>query len=136
MVPAPTPAEDDLAVRNVIALVAHRADGGDVDAYVDLFTPDASWEMPGAPRRGQDDIREGSLARRAAGETGPGSHTRHLVSTIAVSVAGDRAEADSCWLFYVDTTTEPRVRLMGTYHDTFERTASGWKLARRQITFG
>jgi 3-phenylpropionate/cinnamic acid dioxygenase small subunit len=133
---APNPAEDELAVRNLIALVAQRADGGDVDAYVDLFTPDARWEMPGAPRTGHDDIRAGSLARRAAGETGPGSHTRHLVTTVAVTLAGDRAEADSCWLFYVDTATEPRVRLMGTYHDEYQRTAAGWKLARRQITFG
>lgn len=133
---APIPADDDLAIRNLIALLAQRADGGDVDAYVDLFTPDASWEMPGAPRRGHDDIRAGSVARRAAGETGPGSHTRHMVNTIAVSVTGERAEADSYWLFYVDTTSEPRVRLMGTYHDTFERTASGWKLARREIAFG
>ena len=133
---APSPADDELAVRNLIALVAQRADGGDVDAYVDLFTADARWEMPGAPRTGQDDIRAGSLARRAAGETGPGTNTRHLVTTIAVTVTEDRADADSCWLFYVDTTTEPRVRLMGTYHDEFARTAAGWKLARRQITFG
>jgi uncharacterized protein (TIGR02246 family) len=133
---ATSPADDELAVRNVIALVAQRADGGDVDAYVELFTPNASWEMPGAPRKGHADIRDGSLARRAAGETGPGSHTRHVVTTIAVTVDGDEAEADSVWLFYVDTTTEPRVRLMGTYHDTLARTASGWKLARRQISFG
>jgi uncharacterized protein (TIGR02246 family) len=132
----PTPAGDDVAVRNLIALVAQRADGGDVDAYVDLFTRDASWEMPGAPRKGHADIREGSLARRAAGETGPGSHTRHVVTTTAVTIDGDDAEADSVWLFFVDTSTEPRVRLMGTYHDTLARTPSGWKLARRQISFG
>jgi ketosteroid isomerase-like protein len=133
---ATTPAEDDAAVRNVIALLAQRADGGDVDAYVDLFTPDASWEMPGAPRKGHADIRSGSLARRSAGETGPGTHTRHVVTTTAVTVNRDSAEADSYWLFLVDTSREPRVRLMGTYHDTFERTAAGWKLARRQISFG
>jgi uncharacterized protein (TIGR02246 family) len=132
----PTPAEDELAVRNVIARVAQRADGGDVDAYVDLFTPDASWEMPGAPRRGHADIREGSLARRAAGDTGPGSNTRHVVTTTAVCVTGDDAEADSYWLFYADTATQPRVALMGTYHDTFVRTNAGWKLDRRQIGFG
>jgi hypothetical protein len=45
-------ADDKFAVRNVIARLALYADGPDVDAYSDLFTPDASWEMPGAPRKG------------------------------------------------------------------------------------
>jgi hypothetical protein len=39
-------------------------------------------------------------------------------------------------MFYGDTTTAPAVRLMGLYHDTFRRTDEGWKLARREITFG
>ena len=72
--------------------MAQLADGADVDAYVDLFTPDGSWEMPGAPRRGHDDIRAGSLARRAAGDIGPGSHTRHVVTILSVAVDGDDAD--------------------------------------------
>ncbi|MBV8986349.1 MAG: nuclear transport factor 2 family protein, partial [Acidimicrobiia bacterium] len=39
-------AEDDLAVRNLVARVAQYADGPDVDAYVGLFTLDAVWDMP------------------------------------------------------------------------------------------
>jgi len=129
-------AEDELAVRNLVARVAQYADGPDVDAYVALFTADAVWDMPGAPRRGQDEIRAGSEERRAAGTIGPGSNTRHVVSTIAVTIDGDQAVADSVWQFYADTASAPRLQLMGTYRDQCVRTDGKWKLAHRTITFG
>jgi len=129
-------AEDELAARNVVARVALYADGPDVDAYVNLFTPDAAWEMPGAPRHGHAEIRAGSEERRAAGQIGPGSNTRHVVSTVAVTIDGDKAVADSYWQFYVDTASAPRLQLMGTYHDELVRVGADWKLARRQITIG
>jgi uncharacterized protein (TIGR02246 family) len=130
------PTADELEIRNLIARIALAADGPDVEAYVALFTPDARWEMPGAPRRGRADIREGSLARRAAGQIGPGSATRHVVSTLAVMVHGDRALASSYWQFFTQTTTEPHLALMGAYHDELVRTEDGWLLSRRQITIG
>ena len=43
---------------------------------------------------------------------------------------------ESYWMFYGDTAAAPTLRLMGHYHDHFRRTADGWKLARRDITFG
>src|SRR5207248_5233704 len=110
-------AEDELAVRNVVARVAQCADGPDIDAYVALFTPDAIWDMPGAPRRGHTEIRSGAEERRAAGQTGPGSNTRHVVSTLAVTIHENEALADSVWQFYADTNTSPRLQLMGMYHD-------------------
>jgi uncharacterized protein (TIGR02246 family) len=131
-----TAADDELAVRNVVARVAQFADGPDVDAYVSLFTPDAVWDMPGAPRQGHDQIRAGSMERRAAGQIGPGSNTRHVVSTVAVHIHEDHAVADSVWQFYVDTASAPRLQLMGTYHDEFRRLGQEWKLARRRITIG
>jgi len=131
-----TTADDELAVRNLVARVAQYADGPDVDAYVALFTPDAVWDMPGAPRHGHAEIRAGSKERRVAGQTGPGSNTRHVVSTTAVTLDGDGAVADSVWQFYVDTNTAPRLQLMGTYRDELRRVGQEWKLAHRQITIG
>ncbi|HEV8296815.1 MAG TPA: nuclear transport factor 2 family protein [Acidimicrobiales bacterium] len=128
---------DELEIRNLIARLAHLADGGDLNEYVSLFTEDASWEMPGGPRRGRADILAGATERRTTGTTGPGSATRHVLTTIGVTIDdADTATTDSYWMFYGDTTTAPAVRLMGLYHDTFRRTDEGWKLARREITFG
>lgn len=129
-------ADDELAVRNLVARVAQYADGPDIDAYVALFAPDAVWDMPGAPRRGHAEIRAGSEERRAAGQIGPGSNTRHVVSTTAVTVDGDLAIADSVWQFYVDTDTAPRLQVMGTYRDECRKVGAEWKLAHRRITIG
>jgi 3-phenylpropionate/cinnamic acid dioxygenase small subunit len=131
-----TAADDELEIRNVLARLSLWADDGELDDYVGLFTADAVWAMPGAPRQGHAEIRAGAEARRAAGETGPGSATRHAVTTTAVQVDGDAAEAQSTFLFFGDTTGTPTLRLVGGYRDTLVRTGEGWKVARREITFG
>jgi 3-phenylpropionate/cinnamic acid dioxygenase small subunit len=128
--------QDDAAVRNLIARIAHIADTGDVDDYVHCFTADARWELPGAPRCGRADIRAGSQARRDSGEIGPGSATRHVVGTTAVDVDGAGARARSYFQFFVQTTTTPQLRLVGQYDDLFVRGPDGWLLAHRRITLG
>lgn len=128
---------DHLAVQTLIARIAQLADMGDLDEYVECFTDDARWEMPGAPRVGRAAIREGGTHRRSAGEAGPGSHSRHVVNTIAVSVAGDIARATSYWQFYVDTASgSPRLHSLGAYDDEFIRDDGVWRLATRRITRG
>lgn len=127
---------DELEVRNVLARLALLADDGDLEAYVQLWTSDAAWEMPGAPRHGRDAIRQSALDRRRSGEAGPGSATRHLVSTVAVTVDGDEAVAESYWQFITQTTTTPVLGMLGHYRDTLVRTDDGWRVARRQITVG
>jgi uncharacterized protein (TIGR02246 family) len=136
--PAGEQAADEWAVRNVIVRLAQYADGlGSVDQYADLFTEDAEWLMPGAPRHGREDILSGSRERRAAGGIGPGSNSRHVVASTAVEfTTDDEAVADSYWMYFVETDQVPRLTLMGHYRDTVRRTADGWKMARREITFG
>jgi len=131
-------AADEWAVRNVIVRLAQYADGlGSCEQYADLFTEDADWLMPNAPRKGRADILEGSIARRAEGGVGPGSNSRHVVASTAVEfTTDDEAVADSYWVYYVETNVAPRVTLVGHYHDTLHRTPEGWKMARREITFG
>lgn len=135
---------DELAIRNLIAAVAQLADAGAVDDYLALFTDDAVWEMPdnptvgvGASRRtGRDEIRAGVVERRDAGVQGPGSHARHVITTVRVAVDGDTATGQIYWLFYGDTATAPVLRSMGQYDDTYRRGRNGWQLARRSIVIG
>ena len=136
----------ELEIRNVLALLAQLADSGDADAYVALLTDDVVWAMPENPaiglaaseRRGRDEIATGQRERIAAGHQGPGSNTMHLVSTISVEVdaGGDTARAHSNFQYWVRTSTEPTVMNVGRYRDELRRTADGWQLARRTITFG
>ena len=131
-------AADEWAGRNVIVRLAQYADGlGSCEQYAELFTVDAEWLMPNAPRHGRADILEGSIARRAEGGVGPGSNSRHIVAATAVEFTNDdEAVADSYWVFYVETNTAPKATLVGHYHDIIVRTEDGWKMARREITFG
>lgn len=133
-------AADDLAIRNLVARLAHLADmagAEELDEYVAMFTEDASWEMAGNERRGRDAILEGARERRQSGTQGPGTHSRHVITTQAVRFDGpDTAVSDAYFLFVADTDTSPVIRLVGHYHDRFRREAGIWRLARRRITRG
>ena len=129
---------DEAEVRHVIVRLAQYADGlASCEEYAALFTEDAEWLMPGAPRPGRADILAGSLERRAAGGVGPGSNTRHVIASTAMEFPDrDTAVADSYWMFFVETDSAPRLQLMGTYRDTLRRTGGGWLMARREVSFG
>ena len=127
---------DDAAIRNVVARLAQLADEGDLEEYTGLFADDALWEMPGAAIRGRENLLAGAIERRAAGTVGPGSNTRHVITTQAVSVDGNEATSDAYWQFWVNTAAEPSVALFGTYRDRLVRTEGGWKLAHRTISYG
>jgi len=131
---------DELAIRNLIARLAQFADMAPIDGlddYIACFTDDASWEMGDIVNQGRERLLEAARERRRAGQQGPGTNSRHVITTMAVSADGsDTATSDCYFLAYGDTTTSPNVKLMGHYHDTFRRTPDGWKLARRQISVG
>ena len=129
---------DDLAIRNLIARIAHLADHGeDLDVYLTCFTEDAEWNFPIGARKGHADILAGAKDRRATGTTGPGSNSRHILTTIDVRVDdSDVATSDSYFVFLVETNVAPKIFNNGHYHDTWVRTADGWKLKVRDIVLG
>ena len=68
---------------------------------------------------------------------GPGTATRHVLTTTAIFVeSDDRATARSYFMFYGDTASQPVLRNMGQYDDVLVRRERGWQLAHRTITFG
>jgi len=128
----------------LIARIAQLADSGTPEDYIACFTEGAAWELadagglPMAVQRvvGRHDLMTGVHTRRTAGIQGPGSHTRHDVSSITVDVDGDRAEARSYFRYYTGTDAVPTIVALGTYTDSFVRGASGWLLHQRVITRG
>jgi ketosteroid isomerase-like protein len=125
---------DEREIRNLLARLGHLADYGDLDVYLTQFTEDAVWERPGDRRQGHADILAGAQERRASGIQGPGTHSRHINTTMWVDVDGsDTAEAHSYFLFVQNTTTTPTLSVVGHYHDVLRRTPDGWKLAHRRI---
>jgi len=126
---------DELEVRNLVARLAHLADEGTLEDYIALFTDDGIWDGGAVfgTRKGKADILAGAKERRATGQSGPGAHNRHVLTTTAVRVEGDRASARSNFLFYVECDKTPIARVVGVYQDELRKTPSGWKLARRTI---
>ena len=137
---------DEMEIRNLVAHVAHLADmTPDLDDYLPCFTADAVWEMNANAAEGlshsrtvgHEEILADRRERRGDGFQGPGTHTRHVNTTLAVTVHDDdTAEAESYWLFIGDTDSQPVLRAIGHYRDQFRRTDEGWKLSHRQITNG
>lgn len=140
--PRPSPEEraglraltDELAIRNLVARISQLTDDGDPDEYAHCFADGATWEMPGAPRHGRDDIRAGLLDRRAIKACGPGTESRHMITTLSVRTDGsDRASAESTWMFCTELRTGPIVRATGRYSDDLVRTDEGWQVLRRRV---
>jgi uncharacterized protein (TIGR02246 family) len=127
-------AADELAVRNLIARIAHCADESAVEGYADLYAEDAVWGMRGKePLRGLHAIIEATRRRREEGITGPDSNTRHVISTIHVSAIGrDHAEAKSVFQFYSNVNATPILVAVGSYEDRFVK-RDVWRLANRLI---
>ena len=125
---------DELDIRNQLSTIAQLSDDGDLDEYVGNFTEDACWGGSGFPeRKGHSEILAGARERRGSGIAGPGSNTRHLISTCVVQVDGDTAKSRSIFLFYGNTQAVPTLQLMGVWEDELRRTPAGWKLSRRTI---
>jgi len=122
------------AIRNLIARLAHLADGNDVDEYMAQFTDDAVWIHPTlGTRTGWDDILAGARERRAAAGQGEGSHARHIITTQWVRLEGaDEAFSQTYWILLL-ASSPPEVLHTGRYDDTVRHTPDGWKLARRDI---
>lgn len=123
---------DELAIRNLIAKLAHLADDGDLDDYIQCFTNDARWGGAGQEwRTGHSEILAGAKERRAGGIVGPGSGSRHVVTTSWLDIDGEQATARTVFHFYMGLDSEPKLVAMGVYQDVFKRDEQQWRLSER-----
>jgi hypothetical protein len=135
---------DELHIRNLVARLSHLADSGtdeEMNEYISIYTPDGAWApiVPQAAetleRRGRDAVLAGVMERRGAGLQGPGSNSKHFVTTMTVAFESDDVAVSRCnFLVYNNTNERPPVLFScGEYRDRFVRTSEGWSLARREI---
>jgi len=127
--------EHDIAA--VIVKLAHLGDQKDAAHAVELFTAAGSWKRGGVDYAGRDQLRD-SYAKVAPAT----AVVRHCVLGTAVEIEGpDRATAITyyCAFRYDEDTVTHQLPVpldvpfaMGEWHDRFERTREGWRIARRQ----
>ena len=126
--------EAELSIRNLIARMAHATDGGELESYAALLTPDCRWAMAGRePMSGRDEVVGSAKSRRAAGTVGPGSGNRHFIASTAVELdlEHNAAQATSYYLYVSVIEGQQVIRASGIYHDKFRLTESGWLFAER-----
>ena len=122
-------AKQDIA--EVLVRYATGIDRRDWDLFRSCFTEDCRADYGGIGSwRGVDGIT-GYMVTAHAGM----GHTLHRLSNIAVTVAGDVAEARS----YVDAVVmapdgSSGINAMGFYDDDLVRTGGGWRIAERRFT--
>ena len=126
---------DEAAVRACTQLVmdyaVHR-DNGNAEAYAALFAKNASLSLLGDSWQG----REAILERM---RTAPAQTSLHLMSTVRIQVESpDRATGVSYAEVYIEPAGELPLATqgfaaIGRYHDRFERTDEGWRIAERRF---
>jgi len=127
---------DERACERLIMRYTHLVDFGDAEAIADLFTPDGVWRTDDFAMNGREEIRAGF--RRRQGVTR--RQSRHVCTNVVIEVDGDRATG-LCYLVNYRHDSETGVaekpapadvpKFVGEYHDTFVRTADGWRFADR-----
>ena len=119
---------------DLLSRLAQATDQGSLEEYAACFTEDASLNLPGGePVKGLDKLLASSKARRASGGVGPGSRTRHFISTTSVQVGDGTASSVSYVIFYGIEATGPVPKAFLVYNDRFRRMGTDWRLCERRI---
>ena len=126
-----------LAERDILRLLhgyARAMDTGDEAAWVDVFTPDAVFdvvEVVGG-RRVHREEGHGDLARYVAAYPKPPDFRKHVMVHPMVDVDGDRATVEAYWLLLERSADGlPVVAAFGQYHDRLVKHDGRWRIAER-----
>ena len=122
--PTPTFADDHAEISNLLAHYCLLLDLDDVEAWVALFTPDATYHVYGHTFAGHDGLRK--MMSGAPGGL-------HLGGPPMIeSIEGDRARTLQNLLFIERTSGVMR---RSVYDDDHVRTPGGWRIASRRCRF-
>lgn len=119
----PTP-EDHLEIRDLLARYCLTLDQDDVDGWVELFLPDATYEVYGRTFEGHEGLRTMlEAAPRGLHLGGP---------PVIEMVDSDRARATRNLLFVDSSTGSSRGAV---YHDDLRRVGGVWRIAGCRCRF-
>jgi hypothetical protein len=127
---------DELAIRNLIALVARVTDQWRTpEQLAALYIEDCLWHLEGMePYVGRAGIIRRAIEMRDAGICGPGSMTRHIVST--PEVVADPADPNSATVIAFVVMGgmrdgKPVFEGYGQYTDQVRKVNGTWYMAKR-----
>jgi hypothetical protein len=112
---------DELAVRAVLDEYCLRLEVDDFEHWLDLFTPDTTYEVFRRTLTGRDEVR--AMLSQAP-------HGIHLGGPARVTLDGDTAETVQNYLFI---GSDDAAWNMGWYYRTLVRTGEGWQIAHTRV---
>lgn len=114
------------------------ADRGDADGFTALFTEDAAITVPEAPAFSGHAAIHASLKMLAS----LGVTMRHLMTNSVIDAESPERASGVCYLTVFNSAEAPDAggsrpsavpSTVGEYHDTFRRTADGWRISSRRL---
>ncbi|MGF7233791.1 MAG: nuclear transport factor 2 family protein [Frankia sp.] len=114
---------DDLVeIQQLLARYAVTITQGDIEGLVKVFTPDGTYSAFG----------DTFTLDQFPDLVGAAPSGLFMTGTSAVELAGDTATGTQPLCFIEHATHDMRI---GYYKDTYQRTADGWRLRTRAMTF-
>jgi uncharacterized protein (TIGR02246 family) len=126
----PTAAEEKDAIREVLAEYCFRLDDGRSADMAALFTEDGTWETAFGKATGRAAIAELARSLRAGAQQ---PRAVHLVTNIAIALAGERAEIRSNWTLVQNSPQGPKIGSGGAYYDEMGKEGGRWLFRYRRI---
>ncbi|HEX9175322.1 MAG TPA: nuclear transport factor 2 family protein [Mycobacterium sp.] len=118
----PTPTEDIVEIQQLLAKYAVTITQQDIDGLIEVFTPDGTYSAFG----------ETYALERFPVLVDAAPKGLFLTGTALVGLDGDTATGTQPLCFIDHATHDMRI---GYYRDTYVRTADGWRLRTRAMTF-
>ena len=125
--------EDREAIRALITAYGYAHDHRDYKTFASLFASNGEWVGGLGTAKGPEAIF--ALMDKAIGHkpVAEGSGTVHLMTNDQIRIDGDRATAETKWLYLVPGDGgAPRAQFLGHYVDQFIREKGVWKFLRRE----
>jgi uncharacterized protein (TIGR02246 family) len=127
--------EDVKAIERLLLEYGRTLDQRDFAAYAALFARDGEWKGALGSYKGPSAIQaamEKSFA--AAANDIPKGRNFHVMSNFIIDVQGDRATANSMFIFYKLNKAVPEAAVAGRYSDVLVRENGAWKFLERNAT--
>lgn len=125
--------QDERDIVRVLYEYAHGLDYGPEEAFVDVFTPDGSWQRVPGQRPGQAFTGRDGLTQMYRDHVhAPEYFHKHVAANPYVIVNGDTATARSYLILIAEHPTGPFVRAFSRCNDELVRSADGaWRIKQR-----
>ena len=136
---------DDVALRNLIARYAYRADAGDLDGFAALFTEDGSWTRENTPPAASggsglpSETVTGAVALKAMIQASIIDRFqrkfRHQMTDMLIEAGKgpDAARGFSRALITNWRDGPGQIAMCAQYSWVFRRTGSGWRIASASV---